>query len=143
MLCVVLLLGLLCVVCCTPSWPSLCCVLYSFLAFFVLCVVLLLGLLCVVCCTPSWPSLCCVLYSFLAFFVLCVVLLLGLFCFGQDFFGRFPLVTRCGRFGVGHRYCEKRRLSFIRGETGSEVRPSVYLTKAEVIRKWTDTLRKR
>ena len=52
MLCVVLLGGLLCVVCGTPWWPSLCCVLYFLVTFFVLCVVLLGGLLCVVCGTP-------------------------------------------------------------------------------------------
>ena len=57
MLCVVLLGDLLCVelldgLLGTPWWPSLCCVWYSLVAFFVLCVVLLGGLLCVVCCTP-------------------------------------------------------------------------------------------
>ena len=39
--------------------------------------------------------------------MLCVVLIGGLLCFGQDFFGWFPLVTKCG---VGHPDCEERRL---------------------------------
>ena len=121
MLCVVLIGSLLCVVCCTHWWPSLCCVLYSLVAFFVLCVVLIGGLLCVVCCTPWWPSLCCVLYSLVAFFVLCVVLIGGLLCFGQYLFGWFPLVTKCE---AGHPDCEEKRQSSIQGETASEVCPS-------------------
>ena len=55
-------------------------------------------------------------------FVLCVVLIGGLLCYGQYFFGRFQLVTKCGRFGVGDLDCEEIHQSSTQGETLSEVR---------------------
>ena len=65
--------------------------------------------------------------------MLCVVLLGGLLCFGQDFFGRFPLVTMCGRFWAGHLDSEERRQSSsevrLLDKRGSDAEMDRYLTE--------------
>ena len=87
---------------------------------------------------------CCSHKNIFTFCAVCCILG-GLVCFGQYFFGRFPLVTRCGRFEIGHLECEEIRQSSTQGEIASVVRPSVRLldkggSNAEMERYLTEAL---